>query len=227
MYLSPDEFNRRQKSSFNLANIADLPSHEGELSGLSESAPENLNSVRENDPINPTNQDVEDAVEAAFANEGRLQVELHKFSGRRAGQANTPDLMRAIIGAAAEIDGVNNTARAFDKPANLISGYRQGHRGNVSDSPQDEKQIALKDAITGEVYDKAIDRLMSSLNLLSDADISMAKAKDKASIAKDMVTIAEKIKPVKKDDGNKGVQILILAPQLRDESHFEVIEAVK
>jgi hypothetical protein len=69
---------------------------------------------------------------------------------------------------------------------------------------------------------KALDRLMTSLGLLTDDKISGASAKDISVIASNMARVVEKTMPDRERQGN--INLVIYAPELRNEKSFDIVE---
>jgi hypothetical protein len=83
----------------------------------------------------------------------------------------------------------------------------------------DEERVT---AITNEVRDRALDRLMASLGLLTDDKISGCSAKDLSVIASNMGRVVEKITP--KIEAPDNINFIIYSPELKQERAFKTIE---
>lgn len=73
-----------------------------------------------------------------------------------------------------------------------------------------------------QVRDKALDRLMSSLGLLTDDKLSGCSAKDLSVIAANMGRVVDKTLP--KSDSPDKINLIIFSPELRQEKSFKVVE---
>jgi hypothetical protein len=73
-----------------------------------------------------------------------------------------------------------------------------------------------------EVKDRALDRLMTSLGLLSDDKLSGCSAKDLSVIASNMGRVVEKITPKEVQPDN--INFIIYSPELKHEKAYNVIE---
>ena len=83
----------------------------------------------------------------------------------------------------------------------------------------DEKKV---DADLDIVKDKALDRLMVSLGLLTDDKLSGCSAKDLSVIASNMGRVVEKIQPKAEQPDN--INFIIYTPELKQERAFQVVE---
>lgn len=83
----------------------------------------------------------------------------------------------------------------------------------------DEENVA--EVITS-VRDRALDRLMHSLGLLSDDKLSGCSAKDLSVIASNMGRVVEKITP--KETAPDHISFIIYSPELKKESAFKTLE---
>jgi DNA-binding Xre family transcriptional regulator len=83
----------------------------------------------------------------------------------------------------------------------------------------DEVQV---EKVIGDVKDRALSRLMSSLGLLTDDKLSGCSAKDLSVIASNMGRVVEKISP--KETQPDNINFIIYSPELKQERAFEVVE---
>src|ERR1035441_432932 len=83
----------------------------------------------------------------------------------------------------------------------------------------DEERIK---EVTNKVRDLALERLMSSLGLLSDDKLSGCSAKDLSVIASNMGRVVEKIQD--KVESPDNINFIIYSPELKQERAFNVIE---
>lgn len=72
------------------------------------------------------------------------------------------------------------------------------------------------------VRDTALERLMSSLGLLTDDKLSGCSAKDLSVIASNMGRVVEKIQP--KETQPDNINFIIYAPELKQEKYYETVE---
>jgi hypothetical protein len=72
------------------------------------------------------------------------------------------------------------------------------------------------------VKDRALDRLMHSLGLLSDDKLSGCTAKDLSVIASNMGRVVEKISP--REEKSDNINFIIYSPELKQERAYKTIE---
>lgn len=78
------------------------------------------------------------------------------------------------------------------------------------------------DKVVSEVRDKALERLMKSLNLITDDKLSGCSARDLSVIASNMGRVVEKTMP--KSESSDTVNFIVYAPELRQEKSFPSVE---
>ena len=105
-------------------------------------------------------------------------------------------------------------AEEFDVTVGEVSLLKAGKIKGI-----DEAKVS--DAIQ-VVQDRALNRLMASLNLLDDDKLSGCSAKDLSVIASNMGRVVEKTSP--KVAGDNNATLIIYAPQIRDERFYKVVE---
>lgn len=149
----------------------------------------------------------------------RSRVEIHNFRGRKVGDKALPEIMKPIIGASDRLSGPAKTAKEFGVSlhASNYLGDGKTRYSAATKSPELESKISK---IVGEAQEKAAERLLASLGLLTEDKLENAKAKDLAVIASNMSKIIENTKPAESTNN----MILIYAPRQRDEDRFDVIE---
>lgn len=95
-----------------------------------------------------------------------------------------------------------------------VNNIKRGEHSNI-DEPAVEKAL-------GEVRDKALDRLMASMNLISDEKLEKCDAVKLSVISSNMGRIVEKTLPRQQEGSN--VNLIVYAPQLKDESRYKVVD---
>lgn len=151
-----------------------------------------------------------------------LKVEVHQFRGRTEGATQIPDFLRPIIGASTLLSGYKSTQEAFGVKS-TASLHAMAHGKTSPYGPEVPELKSKVDALVGNAQEKAAEKLLSALGLLTPEKLENVKAKDLSSIAADMSRIIEKTTP--KQAGTAGTQILIYAPKQQvTEEKYEVIE---
>lgn len=151
-----------------------------------------------------------------------LRVEVHQFRGRTTGATQIPEFLRPIIGASTLLSGYKATQENFG----VKSSASLHSMANGKTYPEGKEIPELKskvESIVGEAQEKAAEKLLSALGLLTEDKLERVKPKDLSSIAADMSRIIEKTTP--KQGIQAGTQILIYAPKQQiTEDKYEVIE---
>lgn len=155
-------------------------------------------------------------------------VTIVDYSKGRGHNPAVPDALRKIIGEESIINGRQSAvelAQRFGVSPSSVSAYAVGaHSTTTYDKSADGGHITN---VKERVIKKAHHRLSLALKSLTKEKLDGTKARDLASIAKDMSVVVKNMEPdsKNKDEGNKGPQYVIYAPQFRDERNFEVVVA--
>jgi hypothetical protein len=79
------------------------------------------------------------------------------------------------------------------------------------------------DSVLSEVRDRALERLMSAMGLISDDKLSGCSAKDLSSIAANMSRVVERTIPNGTESGTQ-VNVVIYSPEPRQEKYYKTVE---
>ncbi len=134
--------------------------------------------------------------------------------GKKKDEGNLTEIERNEIAVRARLgESQQVLAEEFDtRPAN-ISHIKLGKTKGIDEEKVEQQVNAVKD--------KALERLMKSLGLLDDDKLSKCSAKDLSVIASNMGRVYEKTTSQREAS---PTQVIIYAPQLRDENRFKTIE---
>src|SRR5438876_8934038 len=152
-------------------------------------------------------------------------VEINK-PGRRPGDNNVPDSLRKVIGATAIESGREaalNIANQFGISKQSVSAYSHG---STSTTSYNEPSPTLSNHVNNareRVIKKARGKLILSLNSLSQDKIEGAKARDIASIAKDMSAVIKNMEDKSIRSVHEGPKFIFYSPQFKDERSFDII----
>lgn len=105
--------------------------------------------------------------------------------------------------------------------ANLANGRPSGYNEGAT---QDEELLHKINQKLGRASDTAIDKLQAALGLISQEKLLNSKARELSAIAKDMATIADKARPVLKDENTRAPHIVFYAPRFHKEDFYDVVE---
>lgn len=141
----------------------------------------------------------------------------------RGNQLEIPNEIRALVAEEA-INGARakDVSKSFGISESSISAYKHDATSTTTyDKPNDSLKKS-NDSVRDVITDKARGRLMSALDAITDENISSAKVKDIASIAKDMSVIVKNMEP-ERAQNVQNTQVIIYKPRMRDEDEFDVI----
>jgi transcriptional regulator with XRE-family HTH domain len=146
---------------------------------------------------------------------GESSVEVVKFRDTsREGKPNLPVFVRTTMAILAEGEPQSSVAKEFGVSQMTVSKAKNGK------TKTDRSEI---DMVRNAVQDKALERLMVSLNLINDDKLSSSSAKELSGIAANMAKVVDRTAPKGQLDG-ANVQLLVYAPQIKAEDNYRVIE---
>ena len=150
--------------------------------------------------------------------------------GRKEGDNNVPDSLRAIIGEEAVINGRQaalSLAADFGISPSQVSAYAKGATSTASYDSPSKSIISHINKSRQRAIKKAQLTLNGALSAITQDKLDYADPKDLASIAKDMTVVIKNLEPPQSPVGEssdvKAPQFVIFAPQFRDERTFETI----
>jgi hypothetical protein len=124
-------------------------------------------------------------------------------------------LVRASLG-----ENQGNLAHEFGICQQTVSNIKTLKAVSAVDLPKVQDRIR---EMSYDVQDKALNRLLFSLGLLSDEKLASCSAKDLSSIGANLSRITEKILGDNRTNGPE-VNITIYTPELRKEECYKTIE---
>lgn len=148
------------------------------------------------------------------------------------GRGNTPevpDMVRSLAATEA-ISGntLEDVAKAFGLSTSSVSAYKNSATSTASYNTPQKKLASSIDLFRNRITKKASRVLIGTLDSLNEADVLAAKPRERAGIARDMASIISNINPTPKDTSSDrpNVQFIMYAPPVREESKYEVIDAI-
>lgn len=149
--------------------------------------------------------------------------------GRGKGNGETPEVLRKIIGECAIEDGNQEVIEALAEPLGIskssVSAYKKGATSTASYNDPDKSLKIHTDFVKNRISRRASKRLNDALGHITDEKMEGAKLKDLSALAKDMSIIMKNMEPPKEDKGDApaGVNIVFMAPRVKDERQYETI----
>lgn len=110
-------------------------------------------------------------------------------------------------------------AEVLDLHPNTVSRHLSGKIGDLP--PNAERVQELKERQTA-IKDKALLKLMRSLDLIDDEKLVNLSAKDLSHIGSNLAKVAHSMTDAEAE--KSPINILVYAPELRDEKKFKVID---
>lgn len=195
MRIDPNEARRRLSSSRNIANLAGLRD-------VSTPTPEVEAPVHQPEPpaTNVQHEDIK--------------------RGRQLGSHTVPEPLRDIMAQSVH-DGATaaSVARAFGVSADVAERAASGRVGGKPANATRAEQVKMRRL---DIQDQALKRLMLSLNLLDEEKLADCSAKELANVAGQMAKVSKDVDM--SESVQSPTQILVYAPQLKDESRFKVVD---
>jgi hypothetical protein len=105
-------------------------------------------------------------------------------------------------------------AEEFKTTQQNVSQIERGVGGQISEA-------RVQDALDA-ARDKALQKLMLSLGLITEDKLQDLNATALSTVARNMATVVERSMP--KEDRNSRINLVLYAPELRKESGFKIVE---
>lgn len=157
-----------------------------------------------------------------------LQVEIKPLhaGGRREGDTALTEVERVTTGVLANLIGA--------KAAGEIMGVSRGHAHQLgegrSTSPTPGRDSTLDSSVKTQiesrlvdVKSKAIDKLLSTLDVITDEGVRTLSIKDAADVSSKLAGVIDKTTPRDKS-GTAVAQVIVYTPRTKGESEYDVIE---
>ena len=152
--------------------------------------------------------------------------------GRKEGDVNVPDSLRAIIGEEALLNGraaAVDLAGEFGISPSSASAYAVGATSTSSYNAPKQSILSVINKSRERATRKAAKTLNAALSAITQEKLDYLDADKVSGIAKDMSVIIKNLEP-KTDPNSAGAsapQFTIYAPQFRDERSFEFIQVTE
>lgn len=151
-------------------------------------------------------------------------LSIERINRGRGNSSNVPEFLRPIIGASVFLSGEKATREAFGLKS--TAGTWSAKTGRTTPlGPVSEERVSQIENIIGTAQEKAAEKLVQALGLITPEKMEGTKARDLSGIAADMSRILEKTSP--KSNSFAGANIVIYAPNQRKEESYDVIELGK
>ena len=136
----------------------------------------------------------------------------------RSGRPKIPDFLKVKVGTLAHTESQKGLSKEFGVSEAVISKTKTGKVGGQNIQDRISENL-------GFARDLALERLMSTLGLIDETKLMDQDAKGLASVASSLSKVVKDTAPVETAGAREaGVQVLIYAPQQREEKKFEVVD---
>jgi DNA-binding XRE family transcriptional regulator len=212
MFITGEEARRRAASPDNLANLFNInkTKAERERSLNAKDAQSGISKTEEEGSSIGTKEQESESIQSLST--GLEHREL-RSPGQRRSWLPTEERTQIAIAASTSGRSQEEIAQEHGISRQAVAQIKAGS------GLRDEK--ALEDAIE-LAREKALNRLMCALGLLTDDKISSCDAKAISHIAANMAKVVEKTMP--DDKKQQVVQLIVYAPEQRSEKSFNVVE---
>jgi len=152
----------------------------------------------------------------------------HKGRASDGTSVNVPDSLRKIIGETSVIEGRQEAlglAELFNISPSSVSAYANGSTSTKSYQEPSKSILTHINRSRERAIKKAHKTLNTALDEITPNKLEDVKARELAGIAKDMSAIIKNLEPEVPtvDEGAKGPQFVIFAPQFVKEERFDTI----
>lgn len=149
-------------------------------------------------------------------------------AGRKDGDVNVPDSLRALIGEESVINGRQSAirlAKDFGISPSSVSAYANGATSTKTYDSPSTSIISHINKSRQRAIKRAQKTLNGALTAITQEKLDYADPKDLASIAKDMTVVIKNLEPQQaaSEAQQASPQFVIFAPQFRQENSFETI----
>lgn len=160
---------------------------------------------------------------------GKSQVTVEQLPDRGRGNGNveTPESLRKIIGEETIENGRGSAlqiARAFGISDSSVSAYSNGSHSTASYHNPTRSLASHLSKVKNKITKRAHSRLASALDSITPEKLAEANLREASGVARDMSVIIKNLEPENEKANDNAPRFIIYAPQIRQESSFEVIQ---
>lgn len=104
-----------------------------------------------------------------------------------------------------------------------VSAYKNGATSTATYNKPDGDLKKQVETVKIEISNSARNRLLAALETITPTKLDELNARHAAGIAKDMSVVIRNMEPQGVVDNSNRVQVVVMAPKLKDESDYDVI----
>lgn len=141
-------------------------------------------------------------------------------AGRRDGDTEIPDFLRKLIGITTKVSGPTKAAKVFGVSQPTAS---TAARGEISPGvPNPELKAHINEKIA-DARERAVQGVLSALNLVPEKIDGNVKLKDLTQVAKDLSFVADKLAPAD-EKMPRGAQVIFYTPPAAQLESYDIID---
>ena len=149
---------------------------------------------------------------------------------KRCGSGRTPNTInrtfeeREVIGSDARLVGPSEAAQIHGCSVSQAHAYSNGNNSSGNRNPDSELHQRVNKRLA-DVRESAIDKILSTMENLTDEKLGKAKAGELGSVASSLSKVMQTTLPRENQNYNPNgaVQIVIFAPPQKDEERYETV----
>ena len=128
---------------------------------------------------------------------------------------------QVLVGSTSRLIGSKNTSDMFNISRTHAKNLALGQLDYAS-GPKKELAERIYGKLS-DVRDKAVERLMESLELLDEEKMKSCNAKDLSAVAANMARVVDRTIPKESNEINR-LNLVVYAPRLKEVKEFEMVE---
>lgn len=145
--------------------------------------------------------------------------------GRTKGKENTPDIVREVVAELAlEKTPAKVLAKEFNISQSSVSAYRVGAHSTATYEQPNPFLTKHIDEHRDKLIKKAKSKLDFALESITPTKLDETSAVGLSAIAKNMSAIVKDLEPQVPEENKNNIQFIFMAPKMRDENSYDVIE---
>lgn len=162
--------------------------------------------------------------ELSKLNNKPIQSEIIDIKHGRGPVTEVPSSLRKVIAEEAIVNGHSEEiAKQFGISKSSVDSYKHGATSTASYNNPDTELNDHVTSIKSDITNNARSKLLAALESLTPEKLEAVKARDAASIAKDMSVVIKNMEPDSEARRGPDTQYIVYAPQFKKESVFETI----
>lgn len=151
--------------------------------------------------------------------------QIREIEKGRGNKPETPDIIREVIGELAmEKVPARVLAKEYNVSESSVSAYKVGAHSTATYSEPNPLLTKHIDSHREKLISKAKSKLDFALESITPNKLDETNAIGLSTIAKNMSAIVKDLEPPVPEASKNNIQFIFMAPKLKDESSYEVIE---